>query len=383
MEIDKRMMEYKTLLLLVFMTGFLGYCQGVDSSLNQNKLPDNETSGNLETKIVLVSNACNSPTTDLDLLELSLNTGIELVSLKQSNARQPVWSPNGKMLGFLLHQDNNIILRIIDAETQKVLNELQGDILQISWATDSKSMFYLDDQEQLYQYDIETNQSKYLTEGVSSFSVSFNGRWLGLSKREDREDQFDFGYFKFRILDISNERLFGMFDEDIELVGTSFSVWSPITDEVAVLFGNTSSQISTINIYEFQTDKVTLKNSMTVRDIVGSTVERVDLGGFSNINWAPNGQALLAGYSREDGNREIFLVDKALSNYQPLPFGQNIGRFSWSSNYEWAVYTTIFQENNNCLSPFNGEVWLANMETLETQLLFTNTFSIERPVWMP
>jgi hypothetical protein len=79
---------------------------------------------------------------------------------------------------------------------------------------------------------------------------------------------------------------------------------------------------------------------------------------------------------------EAILFDKALSDYQRLPFGE-VTQFAWTIG-KWLAYTQpVHKVESFCTNPFLGEVWLANMETLEVHHLVTDAVYIYQPVWRP
>lgn len=309
----------------------------------------------------------------------------------QHDNRQLAWSPDGRMIGVLSYATPGRDLRVIDAETQEVRLELPGSFLQFAWSADDNSIFYLDREGNLYLYDLMSDESEHVTDGVSSFSVSPNGQWLGLSKRDSTHSAY-LGYFVFRVLDLSDGRLlttpYHSDLDDVGRLGANRSVWSPTANEVAVLFGAGAAQESKVVIYTVHEDHLQIKAMAVARE----TCER-DYGedlisvGFYSMAWSPDGRKLLVIRSETDARTggEVLLFDSNLSDYQRLPFRKNTTGLVWTMD-RWLVYVTGSDRetgSSSCAGRLRGEIWLADMETLETRVLVTDTLFIERPVWRP
>ena len=303
------------------------------------------------------------------------------------NARQPVWSPDGQMLGLVSYGSNKQFLQVIDVVTKQMLFELQGFIIQFRWSSDGKSIFYLDAQENLYQYNLAEAKSQFLTKGVSHFSVSPDGQWLGLSRRESRQHFASFNFFTFRLLNLRNNNIFTISDDiDTGRLGSNRSIWSPVGNEIAVIFGGSTTQSSKIVVYGLQENHLQVKNTIIAPETYREDYGEDQFVNFTDIVWSPDGQKLLTIRSISETGGEVLLFDRQLLTYQRLQFGENITLLTWTGNSQWIGYTRSSDKNENsktCTGPLSGEIWLANIETLETQIVVTNTLSIERPAWRP
>jgi len=239
-------------LRLGFLIGLMCIClshcgypsdDGFPSATQELELPSGE--------LAFVSRCCECDDADTLLLALP-SREITPVLLDQQDDYELAWSPNGQMLGVLSWSGfDERLLRIVDISARRICFEWQGSFLQYSWSPDSGSIYYLDREGSLYLYDLMNNESKYITDGVSRFSISPNGQWLGLSKR----DLAYSGYFTFRVLDLSDGRLltvpFHSSLDDAGRLGINRSVWSPTANEVAVLFGASAAQESKVVIRTF------------------------------------------------------------------------------------------------------------------------------------
>ena len=218
--------------------------------------------------------------------------------------------------------------------------------------------------------------------------MSPNGQWLGLSKR----DPTFFNYFVFRVLDLDKDRLLEAIPDDSwndgGCLGANHSVWSPIANEVAVICGLSASQKSKVIVYNVLENHLQVKSVAVARETYqrdyGEDLISVE---FYDLAWSPDGQKLLVIRSKTDADTggEVLLFDSALSDYQRLPFPGDTTRLVWTKD-KWLVYVTGSNEetsSGSCAGPLRGEIWLADMETLESQLLITDTLFIEQPAWRP
>lgn len=328
---------------------------------------------------------CERDDADIRLAILPDNDVTPILPDKRDD-RMPVWSPDGQMLGVLSYGVNAQTLRVVDLSTPATHTELGGFVSQFVWSADGTSLFYLEREGGLYQYNLTTDESEKIIDGVSGFSVSPNGQWLGLSIRDPTQS----GAFTFRVLDLSDNHLLTTVDQnDMGQLGSNRSVWSLATDEVAVLFGPTATQLSKVAIYTVQEDHLYVKAIVVARDTYrhdfGQDLISVE---FSNLAWSPDGQRLLVIRSTTDTQPggEGLLFDATLSDYQRLPFGENITNVTWKKDGRWLAYVMPSNGKNNsgcCSDRFRGEIWLANMETLKTQVLVTSTLTIYQPSWRP
>jgi Tol biopolymer transport system component len=161
---------------------------------------------------------------------------------------------------------------------------------------------------------------------------------------------------------------------------------------VAVLFGPQGSQISQsskIVVYSVQGEYLHTQATVLARDTYqrdfGQDLPSVE---FSGPTWSPDGEELLVIRSTTDANPggEALLFDAALSGYERLPFGDHVTRVAWRKDGRWLAYVVSDEGQNtpiSCPDQLGGEIWLANMETLDTQLLVTDTLYIEQPAWRP
>jgi len=273
-------------------------------------------------------------------------------------------------------------LRIMDIPTLTMRLELPGSFDEFAWAPDSTSLYYLDSKENLYQYNLTTQESTLITQGVGSFSVSHDGKWLGLSIRER------FGSFTFRVLDLSTQRIIRPGYDDLGYLGLNGSAWSPVANEVAVIFGGDAASSGKLVVYAAYPDHLQIKGMITA----GKTYQRdygQDLNSveFGVLAWSPDGQKLLVTRSVSDAQHddEVLLFDAGLKDYQRLPF-ENVMQLAWKADGQWLAYVTPIpkgEARTPCVGSLAGEIWLADMKTLKTQLLVTDTMYFARLAWRP
>jgi Tol biopolymer transport system component len=267
----------------------------------------------------------------------------------------------------------------MDWVKQDVYVELGRDVQQFAWSTDGTSLFYLERKGDLHQYHLRRGESEHIISDVSGFSVAPNGKWLGLSIRDPNRSRA----FTFRVLDLSDGHLLTIADQRDISLGINESFWSPTADEVVVLSG------PDVEMYEVRENHLQVKAAVDARDTYqrdfGRDLISVALG---CPVWSPDGQKLLLIRSSTDAKLggEALLFDAALSDYQRLPFGDNVTYASWTKDSKWLTYVTSNGGRNtssSCADFFRGKIWLADIETLKTQVVVTDAFSIYPPAWRP
>jgi Tol biopolymer transport system component len=330
-------------------------------------------------KLAFTFRRCERDDADIRLLTLPGGDVTAILEDPQDD-REPVWSPNDQMMGVLSYGVNKRTLRVVDASVSEVYTELGDFIYQFAWSTDGTRLFFLEREGNLHEYNLMEGKNEHIVGSVSDFSVSPNGQWLGLSIRDPAYS----GAFTFRVLDLDNGRLLTTLDRnDVGRLGSNHSVWSPTANEVAVLIG------ANIVIYTVQEDHLHIEATVDARDTYQRDFGRDLLSvAFTDLAWSPDGQQLLIIRSTTDARLggEALLFDAALSDYQRLLFGENVTEVAWTKDGKWLAYVTSNEEKNAgsyCSDRFRGEIWLANMETLKTQIVVTSTLSIYPPAWRP
>jgi len=320
------------------------------------------------------------------VLDLSSGDNVP-VSVDYEDDRELAWSPDGQKLGILSYETNQRTLRIIEVATLTVQMELSGTIEQFDWSADGTGIFYRNREGDLYLRDLATSERTHLAKSVSHFSVSPNGRWLGLSIRNPELQD----YFTFRVLDLTSGRLLTILDPDGDLgrLGSNGSFWSPLGNEVAVIFGYSAAQLSKVVIYRVYEDYLEVTATTVARETYQRDYDK-DLFSvqFNDLTWSPDGQELLIIRSTSDAQSgtEVLLFDKSLTSYQRLPFGESVNRLVWGEN-NWValvVASDTRRSPSSCIDYYFGaEIWLADMVPLKTRTLVTDTLSITRPAWRP
>jgi len=298
------------------------------------------------------------------------------------NDHSPNWSPDGQWLGllgvFVYGKTGQEGLRVVNRTSQEMRWIVQGRLQQFAWSPDSQNLFYLDEKGDLYRYTFAAGQSEYLANEVGFFSVSADGQWLGLSKRHP-----DLEYFTFYVLDLSHNTLSWVVDEKSSVLWGTTSEWSPIDNRVAILW--THKNFSRIAVYTMDenTWKLNAETKSARETYQQDYGEDLPSAEFLNMRWSPDGQQLFVIRAASDAapGGEILAFDATLSDYSRLPFETNITKLVWLDN-QWLAYVKGY-ENNACYVSSRGEIWLANMETLETRKLVTDTLSFEAPAWRP
>jgi hypothetical protein len=337
-------------------------------------------------QIAFTSRRCEHSDADIQLLTLP-DDNVSLLLRGQEDDRAPAWSPDGQMMAVLSYIGNTQrVVRIVDLSVPTVYAEVGSFVYQFAWSADGTSLFYLERGGNLYQHTLIEGETEYVIDAISGFSVSPNGQWLGLSVYDPAYP----GAFTFRVLDLNSSHLLTTTGcGDIGRLGGSYSVWSPTTNEVAVLFGPTASQLSKVVIYTVQEDCLHIKATAIARDTYqrdsGQDLPSVE---FANLTWSPDGEGLLVIRSTTDARPggEALLFDATLSDYKRLPFGEHVTRAAWGTDRRWLAYVISDDKQNtptSCTDRLRGEMWLADMETLDTRALVTDTLYIEQPAWRP
>ncbi len=322
---------------------------------------------------------------DTHLLALPDRKRTTLLS-DQLNDNKLAWSPNGQMLGILSsHWGEGETLRVVDILTPSVRLELPGPFNQFAWAADSASLYYLDREEHLYNYSLATHETTLLAEGIGAgFSVSPNGRWLGFTQR----DPTYFGAFTFRVLDLNTHHVLRPDHDDLGYLGINSSAWSPVANELAVVFGSDTISSGKLVIYTMQSDRLQTKSiAMAGKTYQYNYGQDLKIG-FGVPAWLPDGQKLLViRYTPGDSlGGEVLLFDANLTVYQRLPFGANVTGLALMPNSQWLAYVTPIpkgEARTPCVGSLAGEIWLADMKTLKTQRLVTDTMYFAQPAWRP
>ncbi len=327
--------------------------------------------------LVYISRCCDCVESDTHLLDLSTGEST-IVLADQANDFTLAGSPNGQMLAVLSSSGGKELLRVVDLSTLQVQIELPGDFSQIGWLPDSEHIIYLDEEGNLYRYDLLSNDDTFVANGVSRFSVSPDGLWLGLSKRDSAYGDF----FTFRVSGSSDGELLDSLYDHLDHLGANHSAWSPTTNEVAAVFG---LDLSKLVIFTIEQDSVQMKATAIARETYqqdyGQDLISVE---FGEMAWSPDGQRLAIARSTTDArpSGEVLVFDANLTSYQRLAFGEAVSRLAWIEQ-DWMVYVAAKSTKGplDACGQLGGEIWLANMETLETRILVTDTLFIDTPVW--
>lgn len=328
-------------------------------------------------EIAFIHAPCESGNTDVTLSTLP-SAQTESILSDVNNPRGLAWSPSGQALGLIEGDGDHKGLFIVDIPTHTIRHELSGPILKFAWSPTGESIFYLDSDENLYARDLANHEDKLLADGISNFSLSPTGRWLGLSKR----DSDYLNSFTFRVLDMKEGTLLATLDHnDIGMLGSNISTWSPTAQDVAVLFGSSASQASKLVIYNVQSDHLQIKSTVDANETYSDDKAKHFSSGFTDLAWSQNGQNLLVIRSETDARPggEVIKFDAALAKPEHMPFGDQITHLAWQDN-QWLLYVTTGVDNV-CGKHLNGKLWLADMNTLRTQEIITDTIYTEEPAW--
>jgi WD40 repeat protein len=392
--VKERILRFGLICLGGLMSVWLSCCANstIDESLTEapTYIPaETQTSVATEAMTVLpsgdlafVSRCCRCENADVQLLTLQ-NGELTPISADLRDDRELSWSPDGQRLGILSYETDKRTLRIVDVSTLEVQWETNEPFFQFAWSADGTGIFYLDREEGLHLYDLLTGIDTHLLDGISGFSVSPNGRWLGLSIRDSEY----MGSFTFRVLDLTSNLLLTTIDpdEDLGRLGANRSVWSPEGDRVAVVFGPAAAQMSKIVIYAVREGYL----ETTVTTIARETYQRdydKDLPsvGFGDLAWSPDGQKLLVIRSATDAHPggEMLLFDTSLASHRRLPFGENVTQLAWADRGV-AFVAASNSKDGSCTGYLSGEIWFADIESLEAWILTTDTLYTARPAWRP
>jgi Tol biopolymer transport system component len=326
------------------------------------------------------------PTTssNVRLLALPDKTSATVLS-DPRNDSDLAWSPDGQMLGMLSsYWGDKPALRVVDLPTQSVRLELPGYFNEFAWDVDAASLYYLDRDGYLYHYDLATQESTLVADGVGSFSISPDGKGLGLAKRNPALNDA----FTFRVLDLDRQRIIAPDHGDLGYLGSTSPVWSPTANEVAVIFGIGAAQQSKLVVYTVHEDHLRVKAAVIARETYkhdyGEDLISVE---FGVLAWSLDGEKLLVTRSISDAHPggELLSFDADLTDYRRLPF-DNVTELAWMPDGQWLAYVTPTHRGGDrvpCAGFLGGEIWLADMETLETQIVVTDTMYLARPVWRP
>lgn len=329
--------------------------------------------------LAYVSMCCACTDADTELLSLP-DEQVKRFLSDRFNDRGLAYSPDRQWLGMRNAFVYGVVeqgLRIVNVMTEEVRWISRDPIRQLAWVPDSQSLLYLDEEGNLYRYTLTSEVYKHITNEVEEFSLSSTGQWLGLSKRHPVH-----GYFTFQVADLSTGDLFPELSHDDLPPWSGTSAWSATADEVAVIW--THKNFSQVAVYGvFQNRLQLLAESETARETYqrdyGEDLNSVE---FFDLSWRSDGQVLVIRSSTDaKPGGEILVFDESLSSYRRLPLGENVTRLIWLDE-QWLAYVTG-HDDNTCYISSRGEIWLANMSTLETKLLITNTLSIENPTWRP
>lgn len=374
-----------TLLILVLLSG----CQYHGHSfINENPVikPTDDISKNpllLETMLV-ATKCCACNVAEVSAISAFDRENISIL-VNDNYIYRISQTLNGQKLGVLSSDQNERILHVIVASTQEIIVELRDNIIEFSWSVSGDEIFYLRQDETLYRYNLTNAKATPLLQGVSNISISPDGKWLGVSIREQRKNSPYFGYFTFRVFNLKNGDLLMTSDHtDFGRIGSNKSIWSPESNQIVVLFGPLTTQASKVVIYEVQPQKLEIIKSIiaqeTYQQDFGTDLRSVE---FADMAWSPNKEDLLIIRSTSDAQPggEVLRFNTNTWNYSHLPFGENVTNLSWSPDGNWLAYTKASQSSDSCKNRLKGEILLANIHNLEAQTLITDTLYTVAPVW--
>ncbi|PIQ10430.1 MAG: dipeptidyl aminopeptidase, partial [Ignavibacteriales bacterium CG18_big_fil_WC_8_21_14_2_50_31_20] len=130
-----------------------------------------------------------STNNDVFVLSLDGKSKPKMISTSKGNDNQPVYSPDGKYIAFTSMARAGFEA---DKQTLMLYNRATGAIINISdnldisfgeivWASDSKSVYYLAQNEiynSIFKIDIETKENSLLIKEVDASSLSLVGNKL-------------------------------------------------------------------------------------------------------------------------------------------------------------------------------------------------------------
>lgn len=202
--------------------------------------------------------ADRSGNADLDpnnaqIYEMEIESGeLAQITDKRGPHYSPVISPDGQYIAYLGYEDQFVGYQLTDlyimnrdgSDIRKISDDLDVDVSNISWANDSRSLFFLYDEEGNTKIgnirlngDIVTVASNLGTSSIGrpygggSYSMAENGRFAFTSGSPDRPTELAVGHFPTRMANSQITNLNEIFLESKNLGETSeFWVDSSVDD---------------------------------------------------------------------------------------------------------------------------------------------------------
>ncbi len=107
-------------------------------------------------------------------------------SSSAAHDREPVWSPDGKKVAYFSDATGEYQVHILNpanpAETECLTNFASGYPSNLNWSADSRKLFFVTQENDLYMLDVATKELKKLIHatygGLRGYEVSKDGNWI-------------------------------------------------------------------------------------------------------------------------------------------------------------------------------------------------------------
>jgi Tol biopolymer transport system component len=261
------------------------------------------------------------------------------VTRHETDDSQPTWSLDGKQLAFLSRRDGDQALFIMNAEgdyLQRFTN-YGDDILFPNWSPNGEYIAYLVRRRNALSVQILNISTGDIWE-MPPLYVPTPARWAS--------DSQHLAY----TLRTGQSMIVDMYSNETELIGGSFPVFTPISNDDRLAYVETAMGVS---VTEPQENTVT--RILHFWDVIEAPV------------WSPNGAYIAFAAGMQGSVKRLFIADADGTNLHPLPIEGNILQPQWLSSDE-LIFSSGVEEMHLILNKVNIHnetiTWLASIPFL-------------------
>ena len=245
-----------------------------------------------------------------------------LTTSSASHEKSPVWSPDGKLLAFFSDKTGEYQLHFMDPSdpsTERcVTNFKTGFPARVRWSSDSKRVFFSNEKNEIYMYDLSANKLKLLFKsekgGMRNFQLSPDGNWIAYNEAASNN--------------ISLIKLFNVAE------GKSYSISTKWYDSHQPIFSNDGKYLFYVSAREFEA--IYSRTEWNAAYSVESYIFAVPLSKDTPNPLLIKDEETVAANEGKTGGKSQIDIDGIVERSFPLPIGP--GKYSLTAAIDGTLY---------------------------------------------